>query len=637
MQKLMLGNQAVARGAYEAGVTVAAAYPGTPSTEILEYVSGYDGIYSEWSPNEKVALEVAAGASIAGARALCAMKHVGLNVAADPLFTVSYTGVNAGLVVAVADDPGMHSSQNEQDSRHYALSSKIPMLEPSDSRECLSFTRLAYQISEEFDCPVLLRLTTRISHSQSIVEIIDNPVSPVLREYTKNPGKYVMMPAMARKRHPIVEERMKALSSYSDNCGLNKIEWGRKDIGIIAGGIAWQYAKEAIKDASFLKLGMIHPLPANLIREFAQGVEKLFVIEELDPFIETFVKELGIDVTGKDLFTITGEFNTTIIRKALSQYLIDKDLTKSSEFSVTDKNKCNVLEKPAEVSYNSRTPLCANMAEVSTNTKSQADTAEFSIKPEDIPVRPPVMCPGCPHRGLFHILKKLKLTVSGDIGCYTLGALPPSEAMDTCICMGASVSAVHGMDKARGREFSSKSVGILGDSTFIHSGITGLIDIVYNKGTSTIIILDNSITGMTGHQHNPTTGYTIKGEQTAQVDLEKLCYAIGIERVETVDPFDLVTLEKTIKEEISADAPSVIITRRPCALLKGVRFDGVLEINKEKCKKCKRCLSIGCPAIISEVDGTVAINSAICVGCGLCRRLCNFEAIGKKNEAGDVT
>ncbi len=577
MKKLMLGNEAVARGAYEAGVTVATAYPGTPSTEITEAIAAkYDNIYCEWSPNEKVALEVAIGASIAGARSICSMKHVGLNVAADPLFTVSYTGVNGGLVIAVADDPGMHSSQNEQDSRFYARFAKVPMLEPSDSQECKDFVKEALKISEEFDCPVILRLSTRISHSQSLVELGEKE-DYKLKDYNKDFNKYVMMPAMARKRHIEVEKRMARLREFSDNTPLNRIEWGSRDIGVITSGIAYQYAKEAFGDVSYLKLGMIYPLPEKLIRELAGQVKKLYVIEELEPFFENQIKKMGIEVTGKDLLPVTGELSANIIRE-------------------------KVLGEKIE------TNAAVN---------------------EAIPVRPPVMCPGCPHRGTFYVLKKLKLTVNGDIGCYTLGALPPMEAMDTCVCMGASIGMAHGMEKARGRDFSRKTVAVIGDSTFIHSGITGLIDIVYNKGNSTVIILDNSITGMTGHQENPTTGFTIKGEPTRQVDLVKLANAIGIDRVRVADPFDLNEFEKVVKEEVEADEPSLIIAQRPCALLKrSVTFKGPLRISAEKCRKCKACMKIGCPAIVDKASH-IEINDALCVGCELCTKVCRFDAIEK--------
>jgi indolepyruvate ferredoxin oxidoreductase alpha subunit len=581
MKKLMLGNEAVARGAYEAGVTVATAYPGTPSTEITECIAKHDEIYSEWSPNEKVALEVAIGASFAGARAICSMKHVGLNVAADPLFTVSYTGVNGGLVIMVADDPGMHSSQNEQDSRFYAMSSKVPMLEPSDSQECKDFVREAFEISERFDCPVIVRLTTRISHSQSVV-VPGERLEYRLKDYVKDFGKFVMMPAMARKRHVEVEKRMASLRQFSEETQLNRVEWGRREIGVITSGIAYHYAREAFGDVSYLKLGMIYPLPEKLIAEFAKEVDTLYIIEELEPFIENQVRKMGIKAVGKDLLPVVGELSAQIIRE-------------------------RVLGMEAR----------------------QEPRVE-----EQAPVRPPVMCPGCPHRGMFYVLKKLKLTVNGDIGCYTLGALPPSEAMDTCVCMGASIGMAHGMEKARGREFGKKMVAVIGDSTFIHSGITGLIDIVYNNGNSTVIILDNSITGMTGHQHNPTTGYTIKGEPAKQVNLIKLAESIGVERVVVADPFDIKGFEKIVREEVEADGPSVIISQRSCALLKSARFEGPQRISLEKCKKCKLCLSIGCPAIQDKGD-RIEINEALCVGCRLCTKVCNFNAIKKAGDENE--
>lgn len=575
MKKLMLGNEAVARGAYEAGCTVAAAYPGTPSTEITEYISKYDDIYSEWSPNEKVALEVAIGASFGGARAICAMKHVGLNVAADPLFTVSYTGVNGGLVIMVADDPGMHSSQNEQDSRFYARSSKIPMLEPSDSQECKDYVKQAFDISEKFDCPVIVRLSTRVSHSQSTVEILDKERYQ-LKDYIKDAAKYVMMPAMARRRHVEVEKRMAALRAFSNECSLNRIEMDKTEIGVITSGISYQYVKEAMPDASILKIGMVHPIPEKIIAEFAAKVKTLYVVEELEPFFENQILKMGIKVIGKEKLPVMGELSAQI----LTEKLLGK----------------------------------------------KAETAPVTDQP--IPVRPPVMCPGCPHRGMFYVLKKLKLNVSGDIGCYTLGALAPNESIDTCVCMGASIGVAHGMEKARGAEFRKKTVAVIGDSTFIHSGITGLIDVVYNKGNSTVIILDNSITGMTGHQHNPTTGFTIKGEPTKQVDLELLCKAVGIERVRVVDPFNVKEFEKTVKEEIDADEPSVIISQRPCALLKNVKFEGAHQIVQEKCKKCKACMKIGCPAIVDKGEH-LEINPALCVGCKLCTKICGFDAIEK--------
>ncbi len=573
MKKLMLGNQAIARGAYEAGVTVVSSYPGTPSTEITEFISKYDEIYSEWAPNEKVATEVAVGAAIAGARSMTCMKHVGLNVAADPLFTASYTGVNGGMVLVVADDPGMHSSQNEQDSRNYAKASKLPMLEPADSGECRDFTKLAYEISERFDTPVIIRLSTRIAHSQSLVEEFDRTEAP-LKEYKKDIQKNVMMPAMAVKKHIIVEERTRQLAKYGEDCDINKITYGDKKIGIIAAGIAYQYAKEAFPDASFLKLGMINPMPINLIEEFAKNVEQVYVIEELDPFIEEFCKSHGVNVIGKEVFTLLGEYTPELIKAGINGEKYEK------------------------------------------------------AAPMDIPVRPPVMCPGCPHRGVFHVLSKLGLTVSGDIGCYTLGAAAPLASIDVCVCMGASISGLHGMEKARGREFGRKAVAVIGDSTFMHSGITGLIDIVYNKGNSTVIILDNAITGMTGHQQNPTTGYTIKGEETRRVDMEMLARAIGVERVTVADPFDVESFEKIVKEETAADAPSVIIARRPCALLKNVNYGAPCHIDADKCKGCKMCMKIGCPAITFK-DGKAIIDKTQCNGCGLCMNICKFGAIEK--------
>ncbi len=575
MKKLMLGNEAIARGVFEAGATVVSAYPGTPSTEITEAIAHYDEIYSEWAPNEKVALEVAIGASFAGARAASAMKHVGLNVAADPLFTASYTGVNGGLVLFVADDPGMHSSQNEQDTRILARGAKVPVLEPSDSQECKDFTIKAFELSEAFDTPVIVRLSTRVSHSQGIVDMGERAVYE-LKPYVKNPGKFVMMPAMAKMRHPFVEERMAKLREWSEQSTLNRIEWGDKKVGVITSGISYQYAREAFGNASFLKLGMVHPLPEKLIRSFAQECETVYVIEELEPFIENQCLKMGLNVIGKALLPVTGEYSASLIREKI----------------------------------------------LGDTQKKQNDIQDVA------PARPPVLCAGCPHRGTYYVLKKLKLTVSGDIGCYTLGALAPLESVDTCVCMGASVGVAHGMEKAMGKEASHKTVAVIGDSTFIHSGITGLIDVVYNRGTSTVIILDNSITGMTGHQQNPTTGFTIKGEPTRQVDLVKLCEAIGIERVRVCDPFDLVEFEKVVKEEIAADEPSVIIAQRPCALLKNVKFGPLLSINQDKCSKCRMCMRLGCPAIVDRGDH-IEINSALCVGCHLCTKVCRFSAMEK--------
>jgi len=578
MKKLMLGNEAIARGAYEAGVKVVSSYPGTPSTEITEFAAKYDEIYAEWAPNEKVALEVSVGASVAGARSMSCMKHVGLNVAADPLFTASYTGVNGGLVICVADDPGMHSSQNEQDSRHYARASKIPMLEPSDSGECKDYVKKAYDISEEYDTPVLIRLTTRIAHSQSLVEELDRREAG-LKEYTKDAGKYVMMPAMAKKRHVVVEDRTEKLISLANSSDINTIEYGDKKIGIIAAGDCYQYAKEANPDASFLKLGMVYPLPTDLIVEFSKNVDELYIVEELDPIIENHVKALGIPCHGKDVLSLLGEYSADIVKKAV--------------FGV--------------------------------------DTAPFDSADEETPMRPPVLCSGCPHRGMHYVLKKLGLRVCGDIGCYTLGALPPLQSLDTCLCMGGSVSMAHGMEMAGGRDVAGKTVAIIGDSTFMHSGITGLIDIIYNKGTSTVIILDNSITGMTGHQDNPTTGKTLKGESAPQVDLEMLCKACGVKRVTVADPFDVDNFEKIVKEEIAAEEPSVIISQRPCALLKSVKLTGLAVIDEDKCKKCKMCMKIGCPAL-SFKDGRVIVDDTQCNGCGLCMNVCKFGAITKEEK-----
>lgn len=573
MKKLMLGNEAVARGLFEAGVKVASSYPGTPSTEITEYAALYDKIDCEWAPNEKVAAEVAAGASFAGARSFCAMKHVGLNVAADPFFTMSYIGVNGGMVLAVADDPGMHSSQNEQDSRHYAMGAKVPMLEPSDSAECKDYAKLAYEISEQFDTPVVLRLTTRISHSRSLVEVGERQELD-LKPYQKNPQKNVMLPAMAQKKHVLVEQRTRDLTEYAETSGINRVEMNSTKIGVITSGMCYQYAKEALgENASYLKLGMVFPLPVKLIQDFASKVDTLYVIEELDDFIETHCRKIGLNPIGKEVFSLCGEFSQNIVRK-------------------------NILgEMP------------------------QCDALDM-----DIPMRPPVMCCGCPHRGLFYALKKLKVYVSGDIGCYTLGASAPLSMMDTCVCMGASVSALHGYNKARGAQAEKKSVAVIGDSTFMHSGVTGLIDIAYNATNSVVIILDNSITGMTGHQQNPTTGYNIKGDPALAVNLVDLCHAIGIDRVQVVDPYDLKQTMDVIREELEADAPSVVISRRPCALLKYVKHKPALVIDKDKCIGCKACFGIGCPAI-SMKDGKAEIDHTQCVGCGICEGLCPKHAI----------
>ena len=576
---LLIGNAAVARGAYEAGVRVVSSYPGTPSTEITESIVKYPEVYVEWAPNEKVACEVAIGSSMAGGRAMTCCKHVGLNVMADPLFTASYIGANAGLVLCVADDPGMHSSQNEQDSRHYAKAAKVAMLEPSDSAECRDFTKMAFELSERFDTPVIVRLSTRVSHSQSLVEAHE-PDAVALKPYEKNVAKNVMMPANAIKRHVAVEERAKELIEYAETTPLNRIEDNGAQIGVICSGISYMYAHEALGDkVNYLKLGMAYPMPEMKIRAFAAKCRRLFVIEELDPFIEEHCRALGVEVTGKSAFTMLGEYTPAMIAEAV------------------------LGKKPVwhpEIG-------------------------------EQIPVRPPVMCPGCPHRGTFYVLKKLGLTVSGDIGCYTLGAAAPLSSVDSTICMGASVSAALGMAKARGAEFNKKLVSVIGDSTFIHSGITGLIDIVYNKGANTVIILDNSITGMTGHQDNPTTGKTIRGEKTKQVDLEALCHAVGVEHVVVADPFDVKAFERVVKEEVERDEPSVIIAQRPCALLKTVKYSGRALIT-DRCKNCHVCMKLGCPAI-SLVEGAVQIDPNQCNGCGLCVNVCPFGAIEKEERA----
>ncbi len=573
MKKLMIGNEAVAAGLYDGGLGVVSSYPGTPSTEITEFLSEYDDIHSEWAPNEKVACEVAFGASLAGARSACAMKHVGLNVAADPLFTLSYTGVNGGMVICVADDPAMHSSQNEQDSRHYAIASKVPMLEPADSAEAYLFAKTAFELSEKFDTPVLLRMCTRIAHSQSIVERGEKTPA-VLKDYAKDPAKYIMMPGNAIKRHPVVEDRTEAIREFSENCIYNSVEYGDGEIGVITSGCSYLYVKEALgEDVSILKIGMPHPLPEKTIKEFACKVKKLYIIEELDPIIENYVKSLGIECVGKELFSPLGEFSQEVVAAAFGKKL----------------------------------PECVS-----------ADSA--------IPNRPPMMCAGCPHRGMFYTLAKNKITVMGDIGCYTLGAVPPLSALDSTLCMGASITGLHGFNLARGEAAEKKSVAVIGDSTFMHSGMTGLVNVAYNATNSTVIILDNSITGMTGHQQNPTTGYNIKGDPAAKVDLEALCRALGINRVRVVDPYDLAACETALKEELAAAEPSVIISRRPCVLLKSVKPQPPLAIDPDKCRSCKKCMGLGCPAI-SMKDGKAHIDTTLCVGCGVCAGLCPFGAI----------
>lgn len=573
MKELMLGNKAVARGLYEAGCKVISSYPGTPSTEITEEAAAYKEIYCEWAPNEKVALEVAHGATLGGVRAACAMKHVGLNVAADPLFTISYQGLNAGLVVCVADDPGMHSSQNEQDSRHYAIAAKLPMLEPSDSEESRVFAKKAFEMSEKFNTPVLLKMVTRVAHSQSVVDT-EERVEPDRVPYVKDPAK-VMMTLNSRNAHIRVEERTKALIEYAESTELNRVEMGEDtSVGIITDSTSYQYAREVLGDkVSILKLGMINPLPEKLIKDFAQKVDKVIVLEELDPIIENHCKQLGIKVAGKDTFPICGEFSQNLVRKCLG------------------------MKEP-----------------------------EHIIIEENVPARPPVMCAGCPHRGIFYILKKKKCMVYGDIGCYTLGAVAPLNAMDLNVCMGASCSGLHGFNKAIGEEAESNSVGVIGDSTFMHSGMTGITDISYNMSNSTVIILDNSITGMTGHQQNPTTGKNLRGEPAGKVDLEALCRALGFNRVRVVDPYDLKAVEEAVTEELAAKEPSIIISRRPCVMIKGTVHKPPISVDESKCVGCKQCMSIGCPAIAVK-DKKAHIDPTLCIGCKVCSQMCKFEAI----------
>lgn len=569
----MLGNQAFARGLYEAGCCVVSSYPGTPSTEVTEEAAKFEEIYCEWAPNEKVAMEVAFGACLAGKRSFCGMKHVGLNVAADPLYTCSYTGVNAGMVICVADDAGMHSSQNEQDSRHHAIASKVPMLEPSDSQEAYAFAKLAYEISETFDTPVIIKMCTRVAHSQSIVDTAERVVPPV-KTYEKNIAKYVMMPGNAIRRHPFVEERTRKLIAYAETSDVNRVEMGDTKLGIITSSTSYQYVKEVFgENACILKLGMINPLPEKLILEFASKVEKIAIVEELDPIIENHCKALGLEVTGKDVFPMEGEYSQNMVAEKLA-----------------------------------------------------GKSAQFVRLDETLPVRPPVMCSGCPHRGLFYTLKKNNVTVLGDIGCYTLGAVAPLSAMDVTLCMGASISSIHGFNKALGEESQNKTVAVIGDSTFMHSGMTGLANIAYNQSNSTVIILDNSITGMTGHQQNPTTGYNIKGNPAGKINLEELCHALGFKRVTVVDPYCLDECDRVLKEELAADEPSVIISRRPCVLLKYVKPKKPLKVLCDKCVGCKSCMKLGCPAI-SMKNGKAAIDTTLCVGCGVCKQLCRLGAL----------
>ncbi|MCF0107198.1 MAG: indolepyruvate ferredoxin oxidoreductase subunit alpha [Holdemanella sp.] len=572
MKQLMLGNKAFARGLYEAGCSLVSSYPGTPSTEISEEACKYDEIYAEWAPNEKVAMEVAFGASLAGKRSFCAMKHVGLNVAADPLYTASYTGVNAGLVICVADDAGMHSSQNEQDSRHHAIASKVPMIEPADSAETIEFVKKAYEMSEKYDTPVIVKMCTRIAHSQSIVETKPRVELPV-KTYEKNIAKYVMMPGNAIKKHPVVEKRTLDLIDLANTDYINKVEDNGSKIGVITHSTSYQYTKEIYGDSvNILKLGMVNPLPTTLITDFVKGLDEVIVIEELDPIIENHCKALGINVKGKDVLPMCGEYSQNLLSSLL------KGETK--------------------------------------------DTVQLA---ETLPGRPPVMCAGCPHRGLFYTLNKNKVTVFGDIGCYTLGAVAPLSAMELTLCMGASIGATHGYNKALGG--NNKVVGVIGDSTFMHSGMTGLANVAYNQSNSTIIILDNSITGMTGHQQNPTTGYNIKGDPAGKINLEALCKSMGFNRVRVVDPYNLAQCDEAIKEELAVEEPSVIISRRPCALLKYVKHDKPLKVDTDKCKSCKMCMKLGCPAI-SMKNGKAYIDATQCVGCKVCQQLCHFDALG---------
>ena len=568
----MLGNEAIARGAYEAGVKVSAAYPGTPSTEISENIAVYDEIYAEWSPNEKVATEVAIGASISGVRAMASMKHVGLNVASDPLYTVSYSGVNGGFVLVAADDPGLYSSQNEQDTRCVARAAMVPVLEPSDSQEAKDFVKFAYELSETYDTPVIVRTTTRLAHSQGTVTL-EERIVPEDQTYERNPAKFVMMPANAIGRHVYVEQRMKALAEDGCKFAINHAEYHDTSIGFITSGIPYQYVKEACPNASVLKLGMVHPLPKKLIEEFASKVDKLYIFEELEPVIEEQVKSWGIAAVGKELFTVQGEYSANMIREKI--------------------------------------------------LKEQV----FSKEPANVPARPPILCPGCPHRSVFSVLNRLGIHAAGDIGCYTLGAVPPLSVIDTTICMGASISTLHGMEKGRGKEYIKNWVAVIGDSTFMHTGVNSLMNMVYNQGSGTVIILDNSTTGMTGHQDHAATGKTLKGEIVAAISIYQLCKSMGIDHVVEVDAFDTKQLERIIKEETASDEVSVIITKAPCVLLKGNVFPYKCKPVKDKCKKCGMCFKPGCPALTKKADGTIAIDDTMCNGCGLCEQLCKFGAI----------
>ncbi len=580
-KKIMLGNEAIARGAYEAGVKVTSAYPGTPSTEVSENIVKYEGVYAEWAPNEKVATEVAIGASMAGVRSMCMMKHVGVNVASDPLYTVSYIGVNGGMVLVAADDPGIYSSQNEQDTRMVARAAMVPVIEPSDSEEARVFTKRAYEISEEYDTPVILRTTTRLAHSQGLVNL-EERVEPEDKPYEKNIPKNVMMPAMAIKRHVFVEERMKRLAEDACSMELNRAEYRSDKIGVITSGIPYQYVKEALPEASVLKLGLVHPLPKKLIAEFASKVETLYIVEELEPVIEEQVKAMGIFCIGKEIFTVQGEYSANMIKKAV----LGIELT--------------------------------------------------GCMPAQVPARPPILCPGCPHRSTYSVLKKLKLHAAGDIGCYTLGAANPLGVVETCVCMGASISTLHGMEKAKGKDYIKNWVAVIGDSTFLHTGVNSLINMVYNQASGTVLILDNSTTGMTGHQEHAATGKMLNGEPTNAIRLDDLCRAIGVKHVEIVDAFDIERLEQVIKAEVNREAVSVIIVQSPCALLKGFVPKGQCYAVPEKCKKCGMCLASGCPAISKNEDGTVKIDATMCNGCGLCMKNCKFGAIERKEDKRTV-
>lgn len=572
-KRILLGNEAIARGAYEAGVKVSAAYPGTPSTEVSESLVQYDEIYAEWAPNEKVATEVAIGASIAGVRSMCVMKHVGMNVAADPLYTAAYTGVRGGLVLVVADDPGMYSSQNEQDSRMVARAAMVPIVEPSDSAEAKEFMKYAYDLSEKYDTPVILRSTTRLSHSQGLVEL-EERAEPFDIPYERDMAKYVMMPGNAIKRHVVVEARMKQMAEDANSLPINRVEYNDLSVGFITNGIAYQYVKEAMPQASVLKLGLLNPLPRKLIEEFAAKVDKLYIFEELEPVVEEQVKSWGIQkAVGKEIFTVQGEYSANLIRE-------------------------RVLGQTSQVD-----------------------------KTAQVPARPPILCPGCPHRSVYAVLNKLKIHAAGDIGCYTLGAVAPLSVIDTTICMGASISTLHGMEKAKGREYIKSWVAVIGDSTFMHTGINSLMNMVYNQATGTVIILDNSTTGMTGHQDHAATGKTLKGQVVPAINIYGLCKSLGIEHVCEVDAFDQAELERVIKEEVARDAVSVIITKAPCALLKGIKFPNKCRPLPDKCKKCGACLRPGCPALTKNEDGTISIDETMCNGCGLCKQLCKFDAI----------